>query len=201
MLDEGSIITIIQLTDGRGTYALKDSPEHIRKTIRFEEAKVVAKNLGIAELLLFKEEGSHLECTTDNIKKLSDILNRLHPKVIFIPFINDTNPDHIVANEILSKSLESSTLNLPEVNVLSYEVWSLVPPNSFCIIDNQFDKKADMLMKYPTGMKVVDYVHFCESLNSYHAYSLLGKKGFAESFLDIDAKTYMELIRGTNISR
>ena len=201
MLEEGSIVTVLQLTDGRGTYALKDSPEHIIKTIRFKEAKVVAENLGFAELLLFEEKGSRLECTIDNIKKLSDILNRLHPKIIFVPFINDMNPDHIVANEILSKSLESSTLNLPEVNVLSYEVWSFVPPNSFCIIDNQFDKKAEMLMKYRTGMKVVDYVHFCESLNSYHAYNLLGKKGFAEVFLDIDAKTYMELIRGSNISR
>jgi LmbE family N-acetylglucosaminyl deacetylase len=201
MLEGGSRVSVVQLTDGSNSSALKDSPEHIRKTIRLEEAKVVATNLGFAELILFKEPDSLLECTKENVKKLSDILNRLHPEVIFIPFINDTHPDHVVANDILSKSLESSTLNLSEVRVLSYEVWNFVPPNSFCIIDNQFDKKADMLMKYRTGMKVIDYVHFCESLNSYHAYDLLGKKGFAEVFLDIDAKTYRDLIRSTTISR
>lgn len=200
MLEEGSKVSVVQLTDGSDSSALKDSPEDIRKTIRLKEAKVVAENLGFAELLLFNETDSHLKCTTNTVKKLSDILNRIHPNVIFVPFINDTHPDHIVANEILSKSLESSTLNLSEVNVLSYEVWNFVPPNSFCIIDNQFDKKAEMLMKYRTGMKVIDYVHFCESLNAYHTYTLLGKKGFAEVFLDIDAKTYRELIRGTIVS-
>jgi LmbE family N-acetylglucosaminyl deacetylase len=201
MIEEGAKVSVLQLTDGSDTYALKDSPEHIRKTIRLKEAKVVATNLGFAELILFNEVDSHVKCTIDIVKKLSDILNRLHPKGIFVPFINDKHPDHIVANEILSKSLESSSLNLPEVNVLSYEVWNFVPPNSFSIIDNQFDKKAEMLMEYRTGMKVIDYVHFCESSNSYHAYNLLGKKGFVEVFLDIDAKTYVELIRGTYISR
>ena len=201
LLKEGSKVSVVQLTDGSDSCALKDSPEHIRKTIRMKEAKVVAENLGFTELVLFNEADSHLKCTTDNVKKLSEILNRLHPKVIFVPFINDTHPDHIMANEILSKSLESSTLNLPEVNILSYEVWNFVPPNSFCIIDNQFDKKTEMLMKYRTGMKVIDYAHFCESLNAYHAHTLLGKKGFAEVFLDIDAQTYMKLIRGTNIPR
>ncbi len=201
MLKEGSKVSVVQLTDGSNSSALKDFPEDIRKTIRLKEAKVVAENLGFAELILFNEVDSHLKCTSDNVAKLLEILNRLHPKGIFVPFINDIHPDHIVTNEILCKSLASSTLNLPEVNVLSYEVWNFVPPNSFCSIDNQFDKKAEMLMKYRTGMKIIDYVHFCESLNAYHAFTLLGKKGFAEVFLDIDAQRYMELIQRINILR
>jgi ubiquinone/menaquinone biosynthesis C-methylase UbiE/LmbE family N-acetylglucosaminyl deacetylase len=200
LLEEGSIVTVIQLTDGSDTCALYNSPEHIRKTIRLKEAQVVAENLGIAELILFKEDSPHFKCTDDNVKKLSEILNRLHPKVIFVPFVNDIQPAHIVANEILSKSLASSTLHLPEVNVLSYEVWSFVLPNSFCSIDNQFDKKTKMLMKYKTAMKVNDYVHASESLNAYHAYTLLGKKGFVEVFLALDAKLYGELIRSTQLS-
>lgn len=198
MLEEGSIVTVLQLTDGSNTLALKERLEYIRKTVRLEEARVVAENLGFAELILWEERGSHLKCTPDNVRKLADILDRLHPKVIFVPFINDMHPDHVMANEILRKSLEASTLNLLEGNVLSYEVWSFVPPNFFCIIDSQFDKKAEMLMKYRTGMKVVDYVHFCESLNSYHAYTLLGKKGFAEVFLNLGAKAYVKLIQGAN---
>ena len=200
MLKEGSKVSVVQLTDGSNSGALRDFPEHMRKIIRLNEAKVVAENLGFTELVFFNEGDSHLTCTKDTVKKLSDIVNRLHPKAIFIPFINDIHPDHSTANQILSKSLESSHLNLKDVNVLSYEVWNFVPANSFCIIDNQFDKKSEMLMKYRTGMKVIDYVHFCESLNAYHAYTLLGKKGFAEVFLNIDAERYCELIRGTKIS-
>jgi len=200
MLAEGSIVTVLQLTDGSSTYALKDSPERAKKTIRLEEAKIVAEKLGINELILLKEDQSHFKCTENMVKKLSEILLRLNPKVIFIPFMNDRHPDHVAANTILCKALEVSNLNLSEVNILSYEVWSLVPPNSFCIINDQFHKKAKMLMHYRTGMKVVDYVHFCEDLNAYHSYNLLGIKGFAEVFLNLNAKTYLKLFRGSNIT-
>ena len=195
MREAGSKISVVQLTDGSASSALEDAPETIRKTIRLEEAEAVAKNLGFANLFLFKIEDSRLKCTRENITGLSDILNRLRPAVIFVPFMNDPHPDHVVANEILGKSLEASDLDLPKVAILSYEVWSLVPPDTFCHIDSQFDKKSKMLMKYRTAMKVIDCVDFCESLNSYHAYKLLGKKGFAEVFLKIDAERYIDLVR------
>jgi len=199
LIQEGSRVSIVQLTDGSNTAVLKDSPEHIRKTVRLDEAKTVAKNLGFFELFLFKEPDSHLTCTRNNVEKLSEILDRLKPRIIFIPFMNDTHADHIVANEILGMSLKKSFLNLKDVQVASYEVWSLVPPNTYCSIDNQFDRKADMLRKYRTPMKLVDYVRFCESLNAYHAYTLLGKKGFAEVFFTLDAKKYVDLILKTPI--
>ena len=195
MLQWGSTFAVLQMTDGRNTVVFKDFPEDIRKTIRLEEAKEVADSLGFTELILWKEEDSHLKCTPDNVRKLTDILERLHPKAIFVPFLNDIHPDHVIANKILRGSLEASTLNLTKVNILSYEVWSLLPPSSFCIIDNQFDKKVEMLMKYRTVAKVVDYVHFCESLNAYRAYTLLGKKGFAEVFLNLNAKAYCSAVR------
>jgi len=193
MLKEGSRVTILQLTDGSDTGSLSDSPAQIRKTIRLKEAKVVAENLG-TELILWKEKGSNLKCTQANIRKLADILKRLQPKVIFVPFINDIHPDHVVANEILRKVLATSNLNLAKVDILSYEVWSFVPPNIFCIIDNQFDQKTKMLMKYRTGMKVVDYVHLWEFLNAYHGLTLLDKKSFIEVFLKLDGRAYQKLI-------
>jgi LmbE family N-acetylglucosaminyl deacetylase len=196
LVESGSILSVVQLTDGSATSALTDSPEHVRKTIRLKEAEAVAADLGVANLFLFREVDSHVQCTSENVKKLSDIVNKLQPKIIFVPFINDKHPDHVIANEILGKALDSSALNLPHIHILSYEVWNFVPPNSYCIIDRQFDKKAELLWKYRTAMKVIDYVQFCESLNSYHAFTLLGKRGFAEVFLDIDAERYIELIRG-----
>jgi LmbE family N-acetylglucosaminyl deacetylase len=195
MQEAGSKISVVQLTDGSASSALEDAPETIRKTIRLEEATAVAKNLGFANLFLFREEDSNLICSRENVTRLSSILNRLRPAVIFVPFMNDPHPDHVAANEILGKSLESSELDLPKVAILSYEVWSLVPPDTICPVDRQFDKKEKMLMKYRTAMRVIDCVDFCESLNLYHAYKLLGKLGFAEVFLKIDAERYIELVR------
>jgi len=199
MIQKGSSVSVVQLTDGSHTAAFRDFSGPERKTIRLDEAKIVAKNIGFSELFFFNEVDSFLACTSNNVEKLSGILNRLQPKAIFIPFINDTHPDHRAANEILTRSLESCTLDLRSVNVVSYEVWTFVPPNSYCIIDNQFDKKTDVLRKYRTAMKIVDYVQCCESLNAYHSYTLLGKKGFVEVFFSLDAKKYVDLVRKATI--
>jgi LmbE family N-acetylglucosaminyl deacetylase/SAM-dependent methyltransferase len=196
MLKNGSKLFVLHMSNGGHIGVLRDSPEHIREKVRFEEAKIVAKELGFNELILWHEKDPYLKCSQDNIRKLTGILNRLYPKVIFVPFINDLQPDHVVANKILAESLRRCTLNLFEVNVLSYEVWSVLPSNFFCAIDDQFDKKAEVLLRYRTGMKDTDYVHHCESQNAYHAYTLLGKKGFVEAFLGLDASKYINLVLG-----
>jgi len=199
MIQEGSSVSVVQLTDGCNTSAFKDFSGPERKTIRLDEAKIVAKSIGFSELFFFNEVDSFLACTRDNVEKLSGILNRLQPKAIFVPFINDPHPDHHAANEILSTSLQSCTLDLASVNIVSYEVWTFVPPNTYCIIDNQFDKKSDVLRKYRTAMKIIDYVQCCESLNAYHSYTLLVKKGFVEVFFTLDAKKYVDLVRKATI--
>jgi N-acetylglucosamine malate deacetylase 1 len=197
MIQEGSSVSVVQLTDGSNTSAFKDFSGTERKTIRLDEAKIVAKKIGFSELVFFREVDHFLACTGDNVEKLSGILNRLQPKAIFVPFINDTHPDHIAANEILSTALQACALDLASVKVVSYEVWTFVPPNTYCIIDNQFDKKTDVLRKYRTAMKFIDYVRCCESLNAYHSYTLLGKKGFVEVFFTLDARKYADLVRKT----
>lgn len=193
MLQAGAIVTVLQLTDGSKTNALEDFPDDISKTVRLKEAEEVANALGFSELILWKETDSNLQCSRENVNKLTGLLNNLCPKVVFVPFINDTHPDHITANQILKEALKVSALDMQQTEVLSYEVWSLVPPNLYCIIDEQFDKKVQTLRKYRTGMKVINYVKFCESLNSYEGYALLKRKSFAEVFLKLDAETYISL--------
>ncbi|TRZ50666.1 methyltransferase domain-containing protein [bacterium] len=194
MIKGGVKVVVLQVTDGSTASALIASPESVRKTARLEEARVVAENLGLAELILWGESCTNLECNSRNVQRLVEILGRLNPKAIFVPFINDWHPDHILANKMLYEALRISAANLAEVNIFSYEVWSLVPANLYCIIDEQFDEKAKMLMKYRIGMKAFDYVHFCESLNAYHAYTLIKKRGFLEVYFNLNAKAYMELI-------
>lgn len=193
LIEEGASVTVIQMTDGSASSALNDYPEDLQKTIRIQESEEVAKSLGLSELILWKEKDNCLECTPINVERLTGVLDNFRPKLVFVPFVNDPHKDHVAANMILAESLKRSTLDLGAVKVLSYEVWCLVPANCYCTIDNQFKKKTQMLMKYRTGMKVIDYVHFCESLNSYEAYTLLNRRGFAEIFLRLDSQAYLHL--------
>ena len=193
MLENGAKVTVLQLTDGSNTVALRNCTPDVRKKVRLREAEVVAKELGLRELIMWKEADGHIKCTSENVIRLARILDRLRPSSIFVPFVNDTHRDHVIATEILRKALESSAVDLHGAKVLSYEVWSLLPPNCFRVIDGVFDKKTKLLMKYRTGMKASDYVHYCESLASYHSYTLLGRKGFVEVFLALEGKTYLKL--------
>ena len=189
----GTRVTVAQLTDGRNSIALRDVPKEQRKTVRLNEAKAVADSLGFAELISWGKTDSELKPTPEDVRALADLLTRLRPRAVFVPFIVDEHRDHVAANVLLGLALRT----LPELDgleVFSYEVWSAVPPNSFCVIDNQFDRKAQALMKYRTGMKAVDYVHSCEALSAYHAYTLLNKKGFAEVFQRLSAPVYLELL-------
>ena len=196
LLAEGALVTVIQLTDGSSTCALENSSEEEKKVRRLEEAKVVAECLGVNELVLFGEEESRFTCSDEIVKKLSEVLVKLEPGLIFVPFVNDPHKHHVTANKILRESLKSCPVGLRDVDIFSYEVWSLVPPNSYCVIDEQFDNKASLLMKYRTGMKVIDYVQFCENLNAGHAHNLTGRDGFVEVFFRTGFYEYLELTSG-----
>ena len=189
----GSRVAVIQLTDGSDTKALSESVESVRKTIRLEEAEVVSDLLGFSELILWKEKASSLEPTPENVEWLTVILNRLKPEAIFVPFINDLHPDHVAANKILVRSLQKAAIDLENTRIFSYEVWSLVPVNSYCRINSQMEQKAHALWRYRTAMKVVDYVSFCDSLNSYHSCKILGEMGYVEAFFSCTATDYLKI--------
>ena len=61
------------------------------------------------------------------------------------------------------------------------------------IINDEFNKKTEALMKYKIAMRVVDYVHFCEKLNAYHHYTILREAGYAERFFNMTTSTFIKL--------
>ncbi len=194
LIASGVEVSVVHLTDGSDTSALRESPAEIRRTVRLQEAQTVSAELGLHELILWKERDRELRCSEENIGKMRDMLLKIRPSAIFVPFVNDAHPDHIAANAILAASLAAEELQDFETDVLGYEVWSYLPANCYCNIDEQFDAKARMLLRYRTGMKMVDYVRYCESLNSYHAEKLTGRKGFVEAFFRLPADGYRDLV-------
>jgi LmbE family N-acetylglucosaminyl deacetylase/SAM-dependent methyltransferase len=186
-------ITVLQMTDGSDTVAVRGCPESLRVAVRIRESMSAARQLGIAELILWKERQSEFNKSDANIRKLSDLLQHLRPDIIFVPFINDAHRDHITANQLLKASLHTSGMDLSRVVVFSYEVWSLVPPNRYCIIDDLFDEKIRAMLTYRTALKAFDYIHYCKFLNAYHSHILFKKKGFTEVFYRQNASGYLVL--------
>ena len=193
LIGRGARVTVAHLTDGGATIGLRGQSDDIRGAVRLEEAQRVAKRLGVADLVLLKEPDANLVCDDRTVRPIVQLLERLRPAAIFTPFINDPHPDHLATSRILQRALAESSLDLDSTKVLGYEVWSFVPPNALCVIDDQFDDKEDLLLAYRTGMKVVNYVAFCEALNSFRAHTGLGHSGYAEAFFSLGARRYLEL--------
>ncbi len=194
LLASDAKVTVIQMTDGNDTLSLVDAPPEIGSTIRLKEADDIAEVLQLTEQVLLKASAIGYKYEDSHAEKFLEVLERNKPKLIFVPFINDPHHAHVSANLILVEALKRSSLILDDITILSYEVWSCVPTNVFCEIDNEFDKKCEALMKFRTAMKVEDYVSNCKEINAYHSYKLFKKKGFSEVFFSLNGTEYLNLV-------
>jgi LmbE family N-acetylglucosaminyl deacetylase/2-polyprenyl-3-methyl-5-hydroxy-6-metoxy-1,4-benzoquinol methylase len=193
--ESGAAITVVMLTDGAETRALQGLPGEARRSVRLHEAREVADGLG-ATLDAWNEPDSKLACSPECVERLANLLEQQRPGLIFVPFINDLHHDHVAANRILAAALKQASVELDGIFVLAYEVWAFVPVDLLCDIDAEFGRKLQLLRKYRTGMKVRDYVGFCRSLNSYHAFTRANRRGYAEGFFSLPASEYVALVDG-----
>ncbi len=194
MIERGARVTVIQMTDGADSAALQDADERIKRTVRCEEARRVAGDMGVTDLLCFNVANSALTDSPDVVAKLRDAMTNRQPQVVFVPFINDSHVDHVAANHILERALEGMPRSYQPL-ILSYEVWSLTPNHLVVPIDRFVGRKLDLLMGYPTPMRVVDYIWHCQVRDGHHSRAYLNRDGYAESFLALERDQYVRLIQ------
>ncbi|MBP9837408.1 MAG: PIG-L family deacetylase [Proteobacteria bacterium] len=196
MLKQNIQTTVLQITDGSGAKALKGKSSELNHNARVTEAIEVAKYIQLKDLVLWKLSPEALLPNTKLVNKLKELLVSRKPTLIFTPFINDPHPDHISTNLILAKAL----MELPSIsisaNIFCYEVWSLVPLNSYALISDFFNIKCSALYKYRWAMRAGDYISKCKDINSYHHFKLKNVAGYAEAFYCCNAETYLQLMRG-----
>jgi LmbE family N-acetylglucosaminyl deacetylase len=120
------------------------------------------------------------------------ILEETRPKLIFVPFITDIHPDHVLLARILAAAL--GRWSEPGTIVLGYEIWSRVPANAWCDVGSVMADLEQQLLLYETAMKVDDFVHGCAARNYANALLLAGRSGFVEAFFQCDVTTYRSLV-------
>ena len=187
-------VTAIYATDGAQTASLLHAPPEVRRTVRLEEARAVGEAMGFASLVFWGEDNAAFRERDDLIERLGAALAEVQPALIFTPFPADGHRDHRILSRMLAKALVAKRDTVQEARVLSYGVWSLVPPNTYCDITDVVELQEQALLRYATAMKVKDYVHFCQDRNYYNACTLNGARGFYEVFFDMTARDYVSLV-------
>lgn len=196
LMRAGAHVTVLHTCDGSSTAALRDAPDHVRHSIRVREAQAVGEEMGVSAVELWGEPDDLFTCADGHVVRLAALLDRVRPELIFVPFVHDAHPNHVTANELLARALTASRVRLDQVQVASYEVWSLVPADRVCTIDDVWAMKRRLLLRYRTAMKPVDYVYTCAVRHAFAARTLLGHDGLAEAFLVLSGRTWFALATG-----
>ncbi len=189
----GDKVTIVYLTDGRAGDPSFEDKALLEKT-RKQEAIAATKILGIDNLIFLDEPETKLTSNKNLIYKLSEIFNQIKPNLVYIPWFLDNHIDHLELNRIF--------LNLDikfNFNICAYEVWTPLIPNIIVDIGDVISKKEEALKKYQTQIKQVDYLTTTLALNKYRTITNLKGRSYAEGFLYLLVKDYVNLMKQVNL--
>ncbi len=197
-VDRGCRVSIVQVTDGADSQGLAGACASRKRHARSAEARRVADAMGAASVVTMELSSESLRCVGDHARELADVLVHEKPDVILTPFIHDNHADHVAANQLLLVALDLLDDALHKSIaplVLSYEVWSFLPPIYVHPVDHVVQRKMDLFMLYPIAMEVVDYVWYCQKRDGFHSLRHLHRSGFAEAYFPLECAAYMSMVR------
>jgi len=189
----GAQITVVFLTDGRHGGSL--TPEYVARGLtvpqmRKEEAQAALTELGITNIVYLDAEDGSLATDTNAALKLREVLQRVRPEIVYLPFFMEQHPDHFAASPLLQRAVEGTALAF---RCHSYEVWTPLFPNCFVPIDMTVDIKRRALAHYKSQLADANYLHTSLGLNAYRSNSMMDKDcRFVEAFCVHTLTQYFE---------
>ena len=194
LIAAGARVTIFQATDGSASLALRGAAEPDRVTIRLNEARAVGAALGAVEVVCWGEDNRHFKLREERVDALRAWLEGHRPSLVLTPFVTDAHVDHFTLNRVFAEAIAKAAIDAAGTSVLGYEVWSLVPANRYCDISEVAASRNELLLLYPTAMKVDDFIHLCSHRNYYNAYTFMGREGLVEAFYETTADQWAGML-------
>lgn len=184
----GDPVTVVYFTGG--TYA-KGGTDETAMVYRNDEARRAAGILGVTDLIFMDQHGGRLKPSKHLLEWLGQILRKVQPDVIYLPWLLDNHVDHRAVNQIF---LYSCRRWKGTAAVYAYEVWTPLMPNRIVDITEHADMKEKALSQYTSQLEDVDYVNTTMALNRYRSITNMKGKGYAEAFLCMDIEKYLDLL-------
>lgn len=155
---------------------------------RQQETKKSAQTMGLDKnnLIFLDYEDGKLSDNKKTIDKLSQLIQKIKPQIIYLPSILDDNPDHRAVNKIFYKTLEQP---LSDFMIAMYEIWTPILPNRIINITSVVDIKTKAMQTHKSQLACRDYDQAILALNKYRS-TINNISGFAEGFLICSPKIY-----------
>ena len=182
-------LTTVYMTDGRkGCPSSMSEEDTVRE--RRKEAKEAAKIIGIQNITFLNNKDKELRLSRKSLSEMIDILKKITPDIVYLPFLTDNHPDHFETNKIFISACKKLKT---EYTVCAYEVHTPLIPTHIVDISSQFEKKIHALRQHKTQLLGLDFTTAVKGLNKYRA-SMSNIDGYAEAFFLSNSSFYMRLI-------
>lgn len=195
----GAAVSVVFLTDGRhgGRLPVDDqAPAPGREgqslaAVRSSEARAALGELGIADIVTLDGIDYEVMETPRLADRLREVLLRIRPEVVYLPFFLEEHRDHRAASYLLRTATESTDLRFL---CMGYEVWTPLFPNCLVDIDATVELKKRAIGHYHSQLAETDYLHSALGLNAYRSSALLRNCRYAEAFCALPLHSYLELL-------
>ena len=124
---------------------------------------------------------------------LRGVLERFRPEIVLLPWFLDNHPHHRATNRLFAEAAPGI-----RTMVLGYEIWDLLVPNAILDITQVLEEKIELVRKFPTQLRTVDYEGYVLGLarsRAFH-YPVHDRRGGAvEAYLALPCSDYCDLVR------
>ena len=189
----GSHVTCLYMTDGGGgdPSGLLTREELVQE--RRKEAKAACDLIGVLDLNFLDHRDGELQLTESTVKELTEIISRINPQIVFLPFLLDGlfHRDHLETNKIFVGAIQRLKADF---SCWAYEIYSPLIPNRLVDITEQMELKKKAIQMHKSQLRVRNYLEAVVALNSYRGYTFgeLSTR-YMEAFIEIEPARYLEL--------
>jgi N-acetylglucosamine malate deacetylase 1 len=123
---------------------------------------------------------------------LRRVLERFRPEIVLLPWFLDNHTHHKAANKLFAQAAQGI-----RTMVLGYEVWNLLPPNALLDITDALNNKIELVKKFSSQLRTVDYVGYVLALarsRAFHYPVRDRRDGAVEAYLALPCNEYCDFL-------
>jgi len=170
----GREVVLVDVTDGEPT-------PHGSREIRARESAEAAAILGVARRVTLDLPNREVLDTIENRKKVAAVIREYAPEVLFLPYWEDSHPDHISTERLASaarfysKFVKSDLPHAPHhprrvLHCYSVHMHVKIEPAFVFDISAHFEKKMESIAAYRSQFSESHNKHVFERVASVCAY-------------------------------
>lgn len=187
----GVKLDVLFMTDG----GEEGNPSIIE--VRAREAEVACSMLGATKHDLSISNASP-QPTLADLERLSELLHRLKPQVVLVPWLLDSPAKHRLVNHLLW--LAHRRFGLPDFEVWGYQVHNTLFPNGYVDITEVAEAKRKLIQCYKSQLETsCRYDHLSLGLAAWNSRFVRGEGAaplarYVEIFFAIPLREHLQLI-------